>query len=69
VVIGCNSIFAYMSWQLGSGVFRQAAEVFLGGLKRYMTPAWYEPLAWAGATGVLWLLLWHLYRTKTFIRA
>jgi hypothetical protein len=31
IVIGSNSIFAYMCWQLGSGVFRSAAEVFLGG--------------------------------------
>lgn len=69
VVIGSNSIFAYMCWQLGSGVFRQAAEVFLKGLKNYMDPAWYELIAWAGATGVLWLLLWYLYRNKTFIRA
>ena len=30
VVIGANSIFAYMCWQLGSGVFRSAAEVLLG---------------------------------------
>ena len=69
VVIGANSIFAYMCWQLGSGVFRAAAEVFLGGLQQYLPPAWYEPLAWAGATATLWLLLWYLYRNKTFIRA
>ena len=58
-----------MCWQLGSGVFRQAGEVFLGGLRPYVGPAWYEPIAWAGATAVLWLLLWYLYRNKTFIRA
>lgn len=69
VVIGSNSIVAYMCWHLGSGVFRQAAEVFLGGLKHYVSPAWYEPIAWAGATAVLWLLLSYLYRHKTFIRA
>jgi len=69
VVIGSNSIVAYMCWQLGSGIFRQAAEVFLGGLKHYVSPAWYEPIAWAGATAALWLLLWYLYRNKTFIRA
>ena len=69
IVIGSNSIFAYMCWQLGSGVFRSAAEVFLRGLEPYVGPAWYEPIAWAGATGVLWLLLWYLYRNKTFIRA
>ena len=69
IVIGSNSIFAYMCWQLGNGVFRSAAEVFLSGLQPYVGPAWYEPIAWTGATGVLWLLLWYLYRNKTFIRA
>ncbi len=69
VVIGSNSIFAYMSWQLGSGALRQAGEIFLGGLRRYVGPAWYEPLAWAGATAVLWVLLWYLHRNRTFIRA
>jgi len=69
VVIGSNAIVAYMGWQLGNGVFRQAAEVFLGGLKRYVGADWYEPIAWAGATAVLWLLLWYLHRNKTFVRA
>ena len=68
-MIGSNSIFAYMCWQLGNGVFRQAAEVVLGGLKRYVGADWYEPIAAAGATAVLWLLLWYLYRNKTYIRA
>lgn len=68
VVIGSNSIFAYMCWQLGSGVFRAAAEVLLGGLQKYMSPVWYDSLAWAGAAATLWLLLWYLYRNKTFIR-
>jgi predicted acyltransferase len=68
VVIGSNSIFAYMCWQLGADVFRQAAGVFLGGLKLYVGAAWYEPIAWTGAMTALWLLLWYLYRNKTFLR-
>jgi predicted acyltransferase len=68
VVIGSNSIFAYMAWQLASSALRQTAEVFLVGLKQYLAPAWYEPLAWAGASATLWLLLWYLYRNNTFIR-
>jgi predicted acyltransferase len=69
VVIGANSIFAYMCWTLGSGVFHQAAKIFLGGLERFMTPGWYALITSAGATLVLWLLLWYLYRNKTYIRA
>jgi len=68
VVVGSNSIFAYMCWQLGYGVFRQAAGIFFGGLRPYVGAAWYEPIAWAGASATLWLLLWYLYRNKTFIR-
>ena len=68
VVIGANSIFAYMCWQLGHDVFRSAAEIFLGGLKLYISRPWYEPISWAGATLTFWLLLWYLYRNKTFIR-
>jgi predicted acyltransferase len=69
VVIGANSIFAYMCWQLGNSVFRSAANIFLGGLKPYVGPDWFEAISWAGATALLWLLLWYLYRNRTFIRA
>jgi predicted acyltransferase len=69
VVIGANSIFAYMAWQLGSSVLREAAAILLGGLEQYISPEWYAPLLTVGAMGVLWLLLWYLYRNKTFIRA
>jgi hypothetical protein len=58
-----------MCWQLGNGVFRSAANIFLGGLKPYVGPDWFEPISWAGATAILWLLLWYLYRNRTFIRA
>jgi len=68
VVIGSNSIFAYICWQLGHRALRQAGEVFVGGLKPYVGPAWYEAIAWAGASAALWLLLWWLYRNRTFIR-
>lgn len=69
-VIGANAIFAYMatalfSWQ--RQVFRQAAEVFLGGLQPYVG-RWYETLVALGAFMVLWLILYWMYRKKTFVK-
>lgn len=68
VVIGANSIFVYMAWLLGNSVFRRVADIFLGGLQQYVGP-WYDALAWTGAFATLWLLLWYMYRNKTFLRA
>jgi len=67
VVIGTNAIAAYMACNLFNSAFRQMAEVFLRGLKPYLG-AGYEPLAVAGTFTVLWLILFWMYRKKTFIR-
>lgn len=67
VVIGANSIFAYMAWQLCRSAFRSVSNTFLGGLKIWIAP-WHETLLAAGATLALWLLLYEFYRHKTFIR-
>lgn len=67
VVIGANSIFVYMSWSLCSGAYRAVAERFLGGLK-YLTGSWQESIIAVGAFLVMWLLLWYMYRNKTFLR-
>ena len=67
-VIGANSIAAYLGWQWFSPAFRQAARVFTGGLEQYLLPAAYAPIEAAAATFCLWLVLYWLYRTRTFIR-
>ncbi len=67
-VIGANSIAAYLGWQWFSPAFRQAARVFVGGLEQYAGPAAYKPIEAGAATLCLWLVLYWLYRTKTFIR-
>jgi predicted acyltransferase len=67
VVIGANSIFVYMSWNLCSAAYRAVSEKFLGGLKQY-TGTWYEGIVWTGAFLVMWTLLWYMHRNKTFIR-
>jgi predicted acyltransferase len=68
VVIGANSLAAYMAWQLGNSAFYHVAQVLLGGLGQYVGP-WQGAVLAAGAFGGLWLLLWYMYRNKTFIRA
>ncbi len=68
IVIGMNALFAYMAWQLGSSAFYRVAEVLLGGLGQYAGP-WQAVILATGAFAFLWLLLWYMYRNKTFIRA
>jgi hypothetical protein len=68
IVIGANSLAAYMAWGLGNSAFYRVAEVLLGGLGQYVGP-WQGTVLAAGAFGGLWLLLWYMYRNKTFIRA
>jgi predicted acyltransferase len=67
VVIGMNAITAYMLWGLFGRVFRMAADTMVGGLRQYMG-GWYDAVGWSVAMGLLWLALYGLYRTKTFIR-
>jgi predicted acyltransferase len=67
-VIGTNAISAYMMWNLFSPALRQIAGVFLGGLRQYTGPGWYAPLEAAGAALGLWLLLYQMYRTRTFVK-
>jgi len=67
VVIGMNSIAAYMAWNLGNAGFRRFAEVFVAGLRIY-TGGWYETLAAAASMFLCWLFLYWLYRSKIFLR-
>jgi predicted acyltransferase len=68
IVIGTNALFAYMVWGLGNSAFYHVAQVLLGGLGQYVGP-WQGAILSAGAFALLWLLLWYMYRNKTFIRA
>lgn len=77
MVIGANSIFAYLAWGLCGSAFRAVSQVFLGGLKRFVStelqpttysPEWHATVLAAGAFLTFWLLLAYMYRNKTFIR-
>ncbi len=63
-----NATTAYMAWGLFHDAFRQMAEVFLQGLRPHLG-TYYEATAWAGATAILWLILYDMYRHKIFLRA
>jgi predicted acyltransferase len=67
MVIGSNSIFAYMATTLCSSAFRRVSEVFLGGLKPYVG-LWHETILAAGALSALWILLGYMYRKGTLVR-
>lgn len=67
-VIGMNSIVAYMAFQLFGPALRQAGRVFVGGLKPHLSGASYGALEAAAATAILWLILYWLYRTKTYVK-
>jgi predicted acyltransferase len=67
IVIGMNAIVAYMAWGLFSRSFRMMADTLVGGLAQY-TGRWYDAIGWFVAMSILWLGLYCLYRTRTFIK-
>jgi len=65
VVIGSNAIVAYMSW--GFIRFDDFAAKIIGGLVTYLGP-WNDAVHWLLATLICWLMLYFLYRKKTFVK-
>ena len=69
VVIGMNSIAAYMIDHLWAGFIRNALQTHLGKSAFLVCGKAYEPLLLGGATLlVLWLVLLWMYRRKIFLR-
>jgi predicted acyltransferase len=65
VVIGMNAIAVYMGVHLVS--FRNIGGVFVEGLEKYTGNCYPLILALAGFA-VVWLILWWMYRKKSFIK-
>jgi predicted acyltransferase len=65
VVIGMNAIAAYMATHVFD--FRHLGDIFVRGLARWTGP-WQDFTAAAAAFAVLWLILFYMYRKKTFIK-
>jgi predicted acyltransferase len=64
-VIGMNAIFAYCASHLFD--FGQVADVVLGGLKQYCGE-WYPFIHALGGFGVLYFILWVMYKYRIFIK-
>lgn len=65
VVIGTNAITVYMATRLFD--FRLIGNIFVGGLSKWCGP-WSELLQWVAAFIVVWLILYWMYRKKTFVK-
>lgn len=64
-VIGMNAIVAYMLSHVFN--FHRIAEMVLFGVKQYVHDFYYLVLT-LGGFGILYLILWYLYRNKTFLK-
>jgi predicted acyltransferase len=65
VVIGMNAIAVYVATHLFD--FSGIGNVFVGGLAKYVGP-WFEFVQALAALTVVWLILYWMYRKKTFIK-
>ena len=65
IVVGSNSIFAYMAAKFIP--YGDIANRFIGGLKDCLG-SWYPFTHAVVAFGITWLVLWYMYRKKTFIK-
>jgi predicted acyltransferase len=66
VVIGSNAIAVYMATHLFD--FHHIGDIFVGGLAGHVADYTYQALRDVAAFAVVWLILFYLYRKKTFIR-
>jgi predicted acyltransferase len=64
-VIGMNSISAYLAMMLIN--FRQIGDIFVGGFLPRIQP-WDEFVSASAAFAVIWLILYWMYRTRTFVK-
>ena len=65
VVIGMNAIAVYVATHLFD--FTIIGNVFVGGLLRFLGP-WADFAEASAALAVVWLILYYMYRNKTFIK-
>jgi predicted acyltransferase len=66
VVLGANALLAYTYDHLFD---RRLSDLFVGELAEQLPPSHGELLRSLGEVGVLWLILWTLYRHRVFLRA
>ncbi len=65
VVIGMNAIAVYMATELYD--FRNIGDIFVKNLRPWLG-RWHEFVRALAGFGVVWLILWWMYRKKSFIK-
>ncbi len=65
VVIGMNAIAVYMATHVFN--FRHIGDIFVNGLDKYVGD-WSSFIHAVAAFAVIWLIMWWMYRKKTFIK-
>lgn len=65
IVIGSNALAVYMAVELFD--FRLVADVFVGGLTKWLGP-WNDFARWTGSVTILWLIMYWMYKKKSFIK-
>jgi predicted acyltransferase len=65
VVIGMNAIAVYMATHVFD--FRQLGDIFVRHTVRWTGP-WHDFVRATGAFAILWMILWYMYRKRTFIK-
>lgn len=65
-VIGMNAITIYLLQPIVP--FRQVSRFFFGGLQQLAGKPWGDVIHWSGYVLVCWLVLFFLYRKKTFLK-
>jgi predicted acyltransferase len=67
IILGSNAIFGYVAWHLFETSLVGVADTFLNGLTPWIGE-WYDSLRYIGGFLVLYLIMWYMYRNKTFIK-
>jgi len=65
VVIGMNAIAVYMAVHVFD--FRQLGDILVGGLAKW-TGNWHDFIRAVAGITILWLILYYMYRKRTFIK-
>jgi predicted acyltransferase len=67
IILGSNAIFGYVAWHLFGNNLVGMAEVLLKGLNQWIE-SWFDTLRYFGGFVFIYLLMWYMYRNKTFIK-
>ncbi len=67
IILGSNAIFGYVAWHLFGNNFVGMAEVLLKGFNQWIA-TWFDTIRYFGGFMIIYLIMWYMYRNKTFIK-